>query len=173
MKFLKWVTIVIGVAAQVPALASENTVWIKVDAKSGRATCYYNGRKTWTTSVRCEGLAGRWPSAEPDWKTRHGDTPPGVYSVTRVEAINPPESPFGPVYIWLEPKSGPCTLVTRSGIGWHGGGSGLPNPVSPRQGWARTLGCIRSQNLDLTMTVAPSITDALRRGIFVKVEVCW
>ena len=30
----------------------------------------------------------------------------------------------------------------------HGGGSGLPDPFAPRQGWTPTLGCLRMQNID-------------------------
>ena len=30
----------------------------------------------------------------------------------------------------------------------HGGGSGLAEPFSPRQGWVPTLGCLRMQNED-------------------------
>ena len=30
----------------------------------------------------------------------------------------------------------------------HGGGSGVPDPFAPRQGWTPTLGCLRMQNED-------------------------
>lgn len=30
----------------------------------------------------------------------------------------------------------------------HGGGSSLPDPFAPRQGWTPTLGCLRVQNED-------------------------
>lgn len=36
----------------------------------------------------------------------------------------------------------------RSGIGIHGGGTGLPDPFADRQGWMRTHGCLRVQNRD-------------------------
>ena len=36
----------------------------------------------------------------------------------------------------------------RDGIGIHGGGSGLPDPFAPRQGWRKTHGCLRVQNED-------------------------
>jgi lipoprotein-anchoring transpeptidase ErfK/SrfK len=41
----------------------------------------------------------------------------------------------------------------RAGIGIHGGGSGLPAPFAARQGWAKTHGCVRVQNEDLTKLV--------------------
>jgi hypothetical protein len=31
----------------------------------------------------------------------------------------------------------------------HGGGSGLPDPMAPRQGWVPTYGCARGQNEDV------------------------
>lgn len=37
----------------------------------------------------------------------------------------------------------------RDGIGIHGGGSGLANPLASQQGWVETLGCFRLQNEDL------------------------
>jgi hypothetical protein len=37
----------------------------------------------------------------------------------------------------------------RSGIGIHGGGTGLPFPFADRQGWQITHGCWRLQNDDL------------------------
>jgi hypothetical protein len=36
----------------------------------------------------------------------------------------------------------------REGIGIHGGGSGLPDPFAPRQGWKKTHGCLRVANED-------------------------
>lgn len=41
----------------------------------------------------------------------------------------------------------------------HGGGSSLADPYAPRQGWARTLGCLRMQNED-GEALAQMIIDA-------------
>ena len=38
----------------------------------------------------------------------------------------------------------------RRGRDIHGGGSGLPDPLAPEQGWKPTLGCTRGQNEDVT-----------------------
>lgn len=34
----------------------------------------------------------------------------------------------------------------RAAIGVHGGGSDLPHPLAPAQGWEETRGCLRLQN---------------------------
>lgn len=41
----------------------------------------------------------------------------------------------------------------REGVGIHGGGTGLPDPYAPKQGWQITEGCIRCQNRDLATLV--------------------
>jgi hypothetical protein len=41
----------------------------------------------------------------------------------------------------------------REGIGLHGGGSGLPDPYAPEQGFVITEGCVRLQNRDLALLV--------------------
>jgi hypothetical protein len=51
----------------------------------------------------------------------------------------------------------------REGIGIHGGGSGLPNPFAPQQGWMVTHGCIRVQNAD-NATLVPFVQQAHQRG---------
>jgi hypothetical protein len=38
---------------------------------------------------------------------------------------------------------------TRRGRWMHGGGTGLPDPSAPRQGWKPTHGCTRMQNEDI------------------------
>jgi hypothetical protein len=48
---------------------------------------------------------------------------------------------------------GPMAKEHRSGIGIHGGGSGLANPLADRQGWKPTHGCLRVQNIDNEMLV--------------------
>jgi RHS repeat-associated protein len=65
-----------------------------------------------------------------------------------------------------DPYSGLVTICERGSLGpqfgtakmrttdprfrWvHGGGSGLPDPYAPRQGWRKTRGCTRAQNEDI------------------------
>jgi core protein len=47
--------------------------------------------------------------------------------------------PYGTFYI----TTGDCRARDI-----HGGGSGLPDPYAPHQGWVPTLGCLRMQNAD-------------------------
>lgn len=42
----------------------------------------------------------------------------------------------------------------RAGIGIHGGGTGLQNPMGEDQGWVPTHGCLRVQNKDNVTLVA-------------------
>jgi hypothetical protein len=119
------------------------------------------GRKKWTVPAHNEGVAG------PGWRVRYGDTPPGVYRVTRVERIprnDADADAYGPAYLYLEPVSGPAAETDRSGIGLHGGGSRLPAPLAPRQGWAATHGCVRTQNEDLMTRVVPAVEWTHSRG---------
>lgn len=76
---------------------------------------------------------------------RFGPCPPGDYVFGVPVHMETP--PFGP---WFIPIDGPAMAANgRSGIGWHSGGSGLPDPFAPQQGWRPTHGCWRSQNEDL------------------------
>jgi hypothetical protein len=51
----------------------------------------------------------------------------------------------------------------RAGIGIHGGGSDLPDPFAPQQGWEYTHGCLRVQNADNERVLVPFI-DFIRRN---------
>jgi RHS repeat-associated protein len=44
----------------------------------------------------------------------------------------------------------------------HGGGTGLKNPLAPRQGWRPTLGCTRAQNEDVEALC--KISEAWRKS---------
>jgi hypothetical protein len=138
-------------------------VHIVVNTVSDLAKCFVPGEAEprWVVPCRNEGVAG------PGWDRPYGDTPPGLWEVVRVEEI-PPGDPdinaYGPVYLWLQELEGQAASVGRAGIGWHGGGSGLPAPLAPRQGWQVTHGCLRSQNVDLTMRVVPTVRYTHARG---------
>ncbi len=141
-----------------------NDIHIVANLASGLAKCYVaGGDLRWVVPVRGDGSDG--PGYNPD--VHGGDTPPGLYEVTGVERIpadDPQAASFGAWYLWLAEQEGQESSRGRSGIGWHGGGSGLPNPLAPRQGWQVTHGCLRSQNEDLEKIIVPSVSYVLRRG---------
>lgn len=138
-------------------------VHIVVNTVTDLAKCHVPGEPAprWVVACHNEGVAG------PGWDRPYGDTVPGLYRVTAVEDI-PPHDPeanaYGPVYLYLQEQEGQETAVGRAGIGWHGGGSGLPAPRAPRQGWQVTHGCLRSQNEDLILRVVPTARYTLARG---------
>lgn len=83
-----------------------------------------------------------------------GACPPGEYVLERPQALAPPEVPFGAWFIALDDPHGIWFAHDdRAGIGIHGGGSGLPDPFAPQQGWQITEGCFRLQNADLAALV--------------------
>jgi len=86
-------------------------------------------------------------SVRPGQYGRWGHCPPGWFRVGPPVAT-PGSVKFGPAFLGLfdTGKGGPMARFGRSGIGIHGGGTGLKNPLAPNQGWLRTLGCIRLQN---------------------------
>jgi hypothetical protein len=65
---------------------------------------------------------------------------------------------------------GPMAHYGRAGIGIHGGGSGLPGPFSPRQGWVKTHGCLRVQNNSLAEIVS-KVKGCLAAGGLVRLSV--
>ncbi|MCD6165521.1 L,D-transpeptidase family protein, partial [bacterium] len=82
----------------------------------------------------------------------YGDTPYGTYRVARgpfnLERIKK-NIPYGTRFIGLEATGGEALRSGRTGIGIHGGGSGLADPFRGDQGWVITEGCIRMQNEDI------------------------
>lgn len=67
--------------------------------------------------------------------------PNGIYDEIDAEVYYPGEQPqmYGTFYI---------TTGDYRGRDIHGGGSGLPDPYAPYQGWVPTWGCLRMQNAD-------------------------
>lgn len=86
---------------------------------------------------------------------RWGNCPPGTF------VLEPPVPkntvPFGAWFIgladWAECHE--MSVHGRSGIGIHGGGTGLSNPFAPQQSppWVPTHGCLRVCNQDLAAIV--------------------
>lgn len=139
-------------------------VHIVVSRTGRKAKCFVaGGALRWTIEARCEGSDG------PGWNEAvvGGDTPLGRYLITAVEPLahsDPQWRSFGWFYLWLAELDGQETKYGRAGVGWHGGGSGCPDPWAPFQGWTVTHGCIRSQNEDLQKRVVPSVNWALKNG---------
>ena len=82
-----------------------------------------------------------------------GHCPPGEYCLGAPRAKN--TVPFGPYFVPIVDFGNFHTMrdFGREGIGLHGGGSGLPDPFAPRQGWQITEGCWRYQNEDISHLV--------------------
>ena len=65
--------------------------------------------------------------------------PLGSYIVSAEDPPAENSAAYGTFYI---------TTGDARGRDIHGGGSDLPDPFAPRQGWEATLGCLRCQNED-------------------------
>jgi hypothetical protein len=63
---------------------------------------------------------------------------------------------------WFIPIDVPPETGRRD-MGLHGGGTGLKEPCSGKQGWQKTKGCIRVQNEDLAAIVR-LINQDIERG---------
>lgn len=109
----------------------------------------YSGKQLKKYEICCDGSAG------PGWTQHNGDTPPGLYVLgTPVwtqdrDDYHTIKAPFGPVFVPLDFIEGPPGAAARQGLGDHGGGSGLEDPMASRQGWVVTHGCVRHQNEDV------------------------
>lgn len=116
---------------------------------SGGKAAVFNKQQTklWAFDARTDGVNG--PGAE----VQGGDTPPGLYRCglvtwTRSDEPLATQHAFGPVFVDLEEQQDQERRRGRAGVGIHGGGTGLANPLAPRQGWRVTHGCVRAQNDD-------------------------
>jgi hypothetical protein len=92
-----------------------------------------------------------------------GNLPPGEY----ILGVPVPKNtvPFGSWFIPIldAPEHSELSSRGRSGLGIHGGGTGLPSPFSPHQGWQVTHGCLRIQNAAL-IEVVHWVQSAQGRG---------
>ncbi|MDX2239090.1 MAG: hypothetical protein NW224_00225 [Leptolyngbyaceae cyanobacterium bins.302] len=130
----------------------------------GEAKCYNpKGDVLWTIPALCKGVEGA------RWDVRNGDTPPGLYRAGVIIQTQPHES----AYIWnaygrwcidMEEQQGQEAKVGRAGICWHGGGTGCPDPLAPRQQLLPTLGCVRSHNADIHSIVIPTLNKVTANG---------
>lgn len=99
-----------------------------------------------------------------------GECPPGVYRLESPVHLKPRQRGFGEWFVRLATVDGKRFPNGRVGIGIHGGGSALRRPFAARQGWARTLGCIRVQNEDMAH-LARYLTAIKKGGGRVRLEV--
>lgn len=136
-----------------------------VVSKEGRSLKLFeaDGKSTWRCEARCFGQHS-------NWKATNGDTPPGLYVVGTIYDTQG-EEPYGSHCLDLEDLEGQETGNGRAGISLHGGGSGLPDPFAPYQGWVNTHGCIRVQNVHLEKIVA-MVRKCKYRGGKVYLTVC-
>lgn len=101
----------------------------------------------WSAEMRnstvADGQYGHW-----------GNIPPGEYLIGTPQARH--TAPFGRYFTPIGDYHGHHGMADhgRVGIGIHGGGSGLPDPLAPHQGWVPTEGCGRLANADNEAFVA-------------------
>ncbi len=131
--------------------------------------CYYgNGVLQWCVKARGVG-------SHRDFRV-NGNTPPGLYELDRPQSISPRDEKAFALGAWFVPLkvfvSHDSVRYGRKDIGIHGGGSDLPQPLAPHQGWEATHGCIRVQNVDLPR-VASSVSNALDNGNHAWLLVSW
>jgi hypothetical protein len=104
----------------------------------------------------------------------HCKCPPGLgYTLGAPQAIDPPEPAYGFFFTPInDDPAGDMASHGRDGIGIHGGGSDLGDPLAPRQGWEWTYGCLRLQNEDNATFVA-LVKKIQAAGHTVYLDVVW
>lgn len=100
--------------------------------------------------------------------------PPGTnYILGTPQHLVPPEAAYGFYFTPInDDPAGDMRLHGRAGIGIHGGGSDLPDPFAPSQGWEWTFGCLRLQNEDNAVFVN-SVNWVQHNGGTVFLDVVW
>jgi len=116
--------------------------------------CYKaDGSLLWTIPCLAKGLIA-------DYSQKRGDTPPGLYVLSRLIVTQPDEpkqvwNAYGKFFWDMSPGSGAEEKYGRSGCGIHGGGTLAPMPLAPYQELKATHGCIRLHNADLEKRILP------------------
>lgn len=132
---------------------------LRFDDTANRCTVYQQMVGTQVVRMTCE----MRNEAVRRWFGKWGWCPRGTYLVGSPSRVN--GAAFGE---WFTPlfdtaPDGPMHKEGRSGIGIHGGGTGLPDPFAPNQGWKPTHGCLRVQNIDNT-ALAMLVRSAQQKG---------
>jgi|SRR5579872_446151 len=98
--------------------------------------------------------------------------PPGAgYILSAPIQLHEPPYGFGFTPIG-DNAAGTLAAHGRSGLGIHGGGSDLPDPFAPHQGWEDTFGCIRLQNED-NATFMAFLSAVFASGGSARLDVVW
>lgn len=143
---------------------TDQDIHLVMNAQTRKLKCFtrQQGLK-WMVHARAEGVAG------PGWDRTYGDTPPGLYSCTRIQPTlaSEPRSVFetyGPYFVFLQDEEA-RRRGGHTGIGIHGGRDRSPGrPPSSAAELSITHGCIRVDNHDLEHQVIPAIRWAQRNG---------
>lgn len=135
-----------------------------VSAIYNTMTCYdHTGKKLWSVPAFPVGQ-------HRNWRETGGDTPPGSYKAgityTQIRGRDSRAvcDAYGRKCIDLIDLEGQETGNNRGGISIHGGGTGLPDPWAPYQMLLPTLGCIRTHNHDLEVTIVPEVEATQKAG---------
>lgn len=95
-----------------------------------------------------------------DYRIPKGDTPEGVYRCGVLYETRKDEPwhiwrSFGKYFIDLEEMEDQERKHGRAGVGIHGAGSGLSDPLAPFQPLRPTHGCVRVHNADMENIIVP------------------
>ncbi len=140
-------------------MLQKNDLHFVFNDKSRKLKCFdATGKLRWTFECRND--------AQNDGYGHYGKCPKGEYELAAPQEIPieyPPSAAFGKYFIALKDVNGLWKDPYRDYIGLHGGGSGLPDPFAPLQGWVITHGCFRLQNVHLARVV-DSVRFTLKNG---------
>lgn len=133
----------------IKSIMRDNDLHIVISGTAKRCVIW---NKAGERLFQCEARTDGWEG--PGYDVHNGDTPPGLYECG-VPIFTQKSEPdrtwfaYGPVFVDLVELQDQERSRGRAGVGLHGGGSGLPDPLAPKQGWYKTHGCVRFQNHDI------------------------
>ena len=121
-----------------------------------------NGKMLWKTVALTDGV-------NDDVDLPGGDTPMGLWKCGQVMQTTSAEpkhiwNSYGLWFIDLIDLEGQETGRGRAGIGMHGGGTGLYNPLADEQPLIMTHGCVRWKNGDLKKLLVPLVRQTQQNG---------
>lgn len=129
----------------------------------------HTGRLLWTAPALTEGV-------NDDVDLPGGDTPMGLYKCGKITVTSAHEpkrtwDSYGHLFIDLVELENQEASRGRAGVGIHGGGTGLEDPLAGMQPLLATLGCVRVHNRDLRALIAPLVRAAehIKTTVYVTV----